>query len=158
MIEPRSKLRISIASLAISASAFLGLIIHEGYSDKAYIPIPGDVPTLGFGTTHGVQMGQRIDPVNAVSRALNDVSTFEGSIKSCVKVPLAQHEYDSLVSFTYNVGSTAFCNSTLVKKLNTQDYEGACLEMLRWTKSKGKQIPGLIIRRQKEFKQCMGLS
>jgi lysozyme len=81
---------------------------------------------------------------------------FEGAIKQCVKVPLKQNEYDSYLSLSYNIGSNAFCKSTLVKKLNLGDYEGACKEILRWDKAGGRVVRGLTIRREKEYKQCMG--
>ena len=77
-------------------------------------------------------------------------------MKSCVKVPLSQNEYDGFVSLTYNNGGQAFCNSTLVKKLNTYDYEGACKEILKWDKFRGKSLKGLTKRRVQEYKQCSG--
>jgi lysozyme len=149
--------RILVAALSLSAVAFGGLVLHEGYSDRAIIPVPGDVPTIGFGTTEGVKMGDRITPPQAVLRALTDVQRFEGALKNCVRVPLHQHEYDAYVSLAYNIGPTAFCGSTLVKKLNAQDYVGACKEVLRWDKFKGRPLPGLTKRRQQEYRRCMGL-
>ena len=86
----------------------------------------------------------------------NKVNMFERQVKSCVKVPLAQYEYDAFVSLTYNIGGQAFCSSTLVKKLNAYDYEGACNEILKWDKFRGKPLPGLTKRRQQENKQCLG--
>lgn len=130
--------------------------MKEGYSDSAIIPVPGDVPTLGFGTTEGVKMGDKITPPQAVARALQDASKYEGALKTCVKVPLHQYEYDAYVSLAYNIGPSAFCNSTLVRKLNTEDYEGACNEILRWDFFRGKPLRGLTIRRQAEHKTCMG--
>jgi lysozyme len=71
------------------------------------------------------------------------------------------------VSFAYNVGSRAFCQSTLVRKLNTEDYAGACAELLRWRFFQGKDcaLPvnarlcgGLATRRQAESRQCLGES
>lgn len=148
--------RIAIAALSLSAAGFVGIVLHEGYSDTAYTPVPGDVPTIGFGTTEGVKPGDRITPPKAVERALRDASKFEGAVKRCVAVPLHQHEYDSMISLSYNIGPTAFCNSTLVKKLNAYDYEGACKEILRWDHFQGKPLRGLTIRRQKEYQQCIG--
>lgn len=145
-----------LAILALSASALVGLALHEGYSDRAIIPVPGDKPTIGFGTTDGVQMGDRITPPQALSRALNDVQKFEGALKQCVKVPLHQHEYDAYISLAYNIGPTAFCGSTLVRKLNAQDYDGACKEILRWDRFKGQPLKGLTVRRQKEYLTCIG--
>lgn len=148
--------RTQLASLTLSAAALVGIALHEGYRDKAYIPVPGDVPTIGFGTTQGVKPGDTITPPKALQRALQDVQQFEGAIKRCVTVPLHQHEYDAYISLSYNIGQTAFCSSTLVRKLNAQDYEGACKQILRWDKFKGSTLPGLTKRRQDEFKQCMG--
>lgn len=148
--------RTLVASLALSASAFVGITLHEGYRGEAYIPVPGDVPTLGFGTTEGVKMGDRTTPPKALERALTDVAKFEGALKRCIKVPLYQHEYDAYIQFAYNVGSGAFCGSTLVKKLNREDYAGACAELLRWTRAGGRELPGLVKRRQAEYRLCLG--
>ena len=150
------KARVVVAALALSASAFVGLLTAEGYRGEAYIPIKGDVPTIGFGTTEGVKLGDKITPVQALGRAVADVEKFEGAVRQCVKVPLYQHEYDAYISFSYNVGASAFCRSTLVKKLNQSDYEGACKELLRWDMAGGRRIEGLTKRRQKEYRQCTG--
>lgn len=150
------KARVVVAALALSASAFVGLLTAEGYRGEAYIPIKGDVPTIGFGTTEGVKLGDKITPVQALGRAAADVEKFEGAVRQCVKVPLYQHEYDAYISFSYNVGASAFCRSTLVKKLNQSDYEGACKELLRWDMAGGRRIEGLTKRRQKEYRQCTG--
>jgi len=151
MIERRT-----LAALALSASALVTLALHEGYSDRAITPVPGDVPTIGFGTTAGVKPGDRITPPQALARALTDVQQFEGALKRCVTVPLHQHEYDAYISLAYNIGSGAFCGSTLVKRLNAGDYAGACGEILRWNKFKGRPLPGLTQRRQQEYRQCLG--
>jgi lysozyme len=148
--------RIAAAALSLSAAAFGSLVVYEGYSDRAYVPVPGDVLTVGFGTTDGVKAGDTITPPKAVQRALQDVAKYEGAIKQCVTVPLHQYEYDAYVSLAYNIGPTAFCGSTLVKKLEAQDYEGACLEILRWDRFKGQQLRGLTIRRQQEYARCKG--
>ena len=148
--------RTQVASLALSAAALVGIVFHEGYSDRAIIPVPGDVPTIGFGTTGGVKMGDRTTPAKALQRALADIGKFEGALKQCVTVPLFQYEYDAYLSLSYNIGSRAFCSSTLVRKLNAQDYTGACNEILRWDKFKGAALPGLTNRRKEELTQCRG--
>ncbi|HQU89607.1 MAG TPA: lysozyme [Denitromonas sp.] len=149
--------------LSLSAAGLVSIVAYEGYTDRAVIPVPGDVPTIGFGTTGGVKMGDRITPPVALARALKDVETFEGALRQCVTVPLHQHEYDALVSFSYNVGSGAFCGSTLVKKLNAGDYPGACNELLRWRfvagrdcSKPGSGCAGLWKRRQDENARCLG--
>lgn len=148
--------RTNVAALVLSASAIIGIVVHEGYSDNAYIPVAGDVPTIGFGTTTGVKLGDKITPIKALERALTDVNAFEAALKTCVKVPLHQYEYDAYISLSYNIGSKAFCSSTLVKLLNEGNYEEACKQILRWDKFRGKPLKGLAIRRQSEYKQCIG--
>ena len=155
--------RVVVAALALSATALVGIALNEGYTDRAVIPIPGDVPTIGFGTTEGVKMGDRITPPKALERALQDVQKFEGALKRCVKVPLHQHEYDAYMSLAYNIGPGAFCSSTLVKLLNAGDYTGACEQILRWKRAAGKDCSvrangcyGLFTRRQSEYTLCMG--
>jgi lysozyme len=146
-----------IATISLSATALVALLVHEGYRDNAYIPVAGDVPTIGFGTTTGVKLGDRTSPEKALTVAMRDVQGFEGAIKECVTVPLHQYEYDAYTSLAYNIGSNAFCKSTLVRKLNAQDYVGACNQILRWDQFKGKPLAGLTKRRQEEYKKCLGL-
>lgn len=145
-----------VAGITISASAFVAIVMSEGFSGKAYIPVPGDVPTIGFGSTEGVKIGDTITAPKAVARALSDVQKYEGALKKCVRVPLSQGEYDAYVSLAYNIGPGAFCGSTLVKKLNASDYEGACQQILVWDKFKGKPLRGLTLRRQQEYRLCVG--
>lgn len=145
-----------LAALALSAAGLVGIVNHEGYTDRAVIPVPGDVPTIGFGTTDGVKMGDRTTPPAALARALRDVSKFEGALKECVRVELTQYEYDAYVSLAYNIGADAFCGSTLVKKLNARDYAGACAEISRWNKMGGKELLGLTRRRAEERAMCEG--
>lgn len=150
------KARIVIGALTLSASALVGIAVHEGYRGEAYIPVKGDVPTIGFGTTGGVKPGDRIEPVQALVRKLADVQKFEGALKQCVRVPLHQHEYDAFLSLAYNIGPGAFCGSTLVRRLNAGDYAGACAEILRWDRFRGEPLRGLTLRRQAENRQCLG--
>jgi len=155
------RIRTALAVLALSAAGFIGILSFEGYSTIAVPPVKGDVPTYGFGTTtHDdgtpVKAGEKITPPKAVERALRDVQRFESAMKKCVKVPLHQWEYDAYISLEYNIGERAFCKSTLVKLLNAGDYAGACREILKWDKFKGKPLRGLTLRRQAEYKRCIG--
>ena len=157
------KQRIAVAIMSLSAAGFAGIVLQEGYTDKAVIPVPGDVPTIGFGTTDGVKMGDKITPPQALGRAVRDIRKCAGALKQCVTVPLSQSEYDAFVSIAYNVGPGAFCKSGIVRKLNAMDYDGACAEIMRWRFFQGKDcaIPankcsGLYSRRKIESEQCRG--
>lgn len=148
--------RVPVKSLALSATLLVSLAGYEGYRSNAYEDIVG-VPTIGFGTTEGVEIGDRIDPIRALVRLQDDADKHARGFSQCLgDVPLAQHEYDAYISWTYNVGISAACGSTLMKKLKAHDYEGACKELLRWKYAGGKVVPGLIKRRLKEYSTCIG--
>ncbi len=169
-----SKARLAIGGLVLSAAAFVGILTRESYTEESIIPTKGDVPTVGFGTTGGVKMGDRTTPVKAAQRALIDVSKYEGAIKRCVTVPLSQSEYDVYVGMSYNIGPTNFCvnrktgqPSNLVKNLNAQDYAAACHSILEYKYAAGydcstvingkpnKRCYGVWIDRENSFKKCM---
>lgn len=149
--------RTIVASLTLSASALVGLAIHEGYRDEAYIPVKGDRLTLGFGDAQGVKPGDKTDPVRALIRLNQQADVFQQQMRQCIgDVPMYQHEWDSVISWSFNVGSRAACGSTLVKKLQSFDYAGACKELLRWDRFNGAPLAGLTKRRQEEYQLCMG--
>lgn len=148
--------RIRIAGLVLSASAFVSIALHEGYRSEAYTPVQGDVPTIGFGTTENVKLGDKISVERALVKLMADSSKFEKAVKECAPVPMYQYEFDAYVSLAYNIGAKAFCESTLVKRLNEKNYVAACAEILRWDKFKGKALPGLTKRRKEEYTKCIG--
>lgn len=149
--------RTLVASLTLSASALVGLAIHEGYRDTAYTPVKGDRLTIGFGDAQGVKPDQKTDPVRALIRLNFQADVFQQEMRRCIgDVPMYQYEWDSIISWAFNIGSKAACGSTLVRKLQALDYPGACKELLRWNRFQGKVLPGLTQRRQDEYKQCMG--
>ena len=148
--------RLSVGVLSLTAAGLVSLANLEGFSGEAYIPVPGDVPTIGFGSTVGVELGDTISVPAALGRLMRDVGDAESAIGRCVKVPLSQGEYDAYTSFAFNVGGTAFCASTLVKKLNSRDYQGACAELKRWVYVDGRVVQGLVNRREAEYQRCIG--
>lgn len=154
MIKPST--RQSVGGLGISAALLVSVMMHEGYTDKAVIPVPGDVPTIGVGRTEGVHMGDKTEPVREMMMLLKNLDNYGNGIKACINVPLYQYELDAFVSLAYNIGINAFCNSTLVKKLNAGDYVGACEQIMIWDKFKGKPLKGLTNRRSEEYRTCRG--
>lgn len=124
----------------------------EGFSEKAY-PDPAHgwrVPTIGYGTTSGVKMGDTITKERAEELLREDVKRFEGYVDRLVKVPLTQGMFDALVSFTYNLGPGALEKSTLLDQLNRGDYDSAAEQFGRWVKAGGKTLAGLVRRRAAE--------
>ena len=121
----------------------------QAYDDGA------GVWTIGIGTTiypNGVKVkkGDKCTLEQAHEYLAHDMIEFEKTVNDSVKVPLSQNQFDALVSLAYNIGSTAFKNSTLLKKLNAKDYVGAADQFLVWNKGGGKVLKGLVRRRDAE--------
>lgn len=130
-----SRARIAIASLTLSAAALVGLASREGYTEQAVVPVKGDVPTMGFGsTTHedgqAVQMGDRTTPVKALQRTLAYTQQAEAGFKTCVDVPLHQGEFDLYLDFAYQYGMPTLCGSAIAAHLRAQRYAQACAALL----------------------------
>lgn len=151
--------RTPVAALVVSAALLVGIATYEGYVDVAVPPVPGDVPTNGFGATGpDIGLGDTTTPVRALIRLAADADRFARAVKRCAPVPMFQREFDAYVSLAYNIGEGAFCASTLAKKLNAGDYAGACAEILRWDWFRGRRLRGLTKRRQAEYRQCVGVA
>ena len=116
------------------------------------------IPTIGIGHTAGVNYGDSCTKEQAYSWFFQELEReYEPAVNAvCRQVPIMQHQFDALVSFTYNCGVGAFNTSTLRKKLVAKDYVGAGAQFLAWDKGvvNGKLIalPGLTARRRSERK------
>lgn len=108
--------------------------------------------TIGWGTTKNVKPGMKITQQQADEMFRRDLAEFEAAIAKYVKVPLSQNQIDALISLVYNIGTGAFSQSTLLKKLNANDIQGAANEFPRWCKANGKELAGLKRRREAERK------
>ena len=128
---------------------------------KAY-PDPGSKNgepwTIGWGHTGPeVKPGLVWTQEQADAAFLVDMARFERAVTELVKVPLLQGHFDALVLFAYNVGRKALETSTLLRKLNAGDYDGAALEFRRWNKNDGKVMRGLTRKRSAEECLFMGM-
>lgn len=122
----------------------------ESLQLKAY-KCPAGILTIGYGHTGpDVLPGMTINQVAADVYLKLDCAVAEHAINRLVKIPLNQNQFDALVSLVFNIGTGAFQRSTLLKRINEGDFGAASDEFLKWTKSKGKELPGLVIRRNKE--------
>ena len=121
----------------------------EGLYLQAY-RCPAGVPTIGYGHTAGVAMGQTITQQQADDYLRRDVRQFERAVERQVSVPLTQGQFDALVSFAFNLGEGALAQSTLLRLLNAGDYAGAAAQFDRWNKAGGRVLPGLVRRRAAE--------
>ena len=107
----------------------------EGLRTTAYKCSAG-VWTIGYGHTQQVKAGQIITKAQADAFLQLDISKANAAITRLVSVPITQNERDALASFIFNVGVGAFQTSTMLKKLNGSDKQGAANEFLRWDKAR----------------------
>lgn len=129
----------------------------EGLRLKAY-PDPAhgwSVPTIGYGHTSAagapvVTEGMRITEAEADAILRRDLGQYEDAVRRAVNVPLNENQFSALVSFTFNLGPGNLRKSTLLRKLNAGDYDGAAVEFARWNKAGGKVMAGLTRRRAAE--------
>lgn len=117
---------------------------------EAYLPTKDDVWTIGWGHTKDVYKGMKITVEQAEQFFREDIAWAEAAVNNYVKVGLTQNQFDALVSFVFNIGTTHFKKSTALKRLNAGNYEGAAEAMKWWNKQKGKVLRGLINRRNEE--------
>lgn len=168
--------RSPIAALVVSAALLVGIATQEGYVDVAAPPVPGDVPTNGFGSTGpDIKLGDKTNPVRALVRLAADTDKKAQAVKRCAPVPMYPYEFDAYVSLTYNIGEGLFCGSSIPPKLKAGDYAAACNTILEFvcgpateatrakpgercysTKKPLRVLRGLESRRQTEYRQCIG--
>ena len=165
-----NKPRAAISALALSAAGLIALVSHEGYREKAYVPVPGDRPTVGFGSTFNpdgtpVKLGDTATPQKALRMTLAHVGKDELNLKRCVTGKLNQAEYDVLVDFAYWRGSGGACRSEVVQAINRGDYLAQCdaylnLDLRRAAgkdcKDPANRCRGVWLRAQERYSKCLG--
>ena len=121
----------------------------EGCKLEAYLDAV-DVPTIAYGRTKEVQMGDTCTQQQAEDWLEEELVEYEGYVEKAVTVPLEQNQFDALVSWTYNLGPSNLNKSTALKLLNMSEYDGVPAQLKRWNKAGGKVLDGLVRRREAE--------
>lgn len=153
---PAAKSKTRLVGVVL-ASAIGVVAAHEGLRTKAYIPIPGDVPTICFGETRGVKLGD-VKTVEECRAMLGPrLVEFEQGMRACLTNPdaIPDGAYVAFLSVSYNIGTKGFCGSSMARRANAGDLRGACDALLLWDKANGKRIPGLTRRRHEERTMCL---
>lgn len=155
MAHQANKPLIGLALAAVVASAAL----WEGDRRTAYEDIVG-VWTVCYGHTgKDVVRNRTYTKQECEALLAKDIASHEKGVLKCTNVPLSQDEQHAYTLFAYNVGVNAYCNSSLLKKLNAGDRQGACNGLLKWVYAEGKYVKGLYNRRVYERQICVrGLS
>jgi lysozyme len=125
----------------------------EGERLQIYNDVAG-YPTIGIGhlIIDGEDFSGGITHDQAMRLLADDIRHTENSVNRYVDVSLVQHQFDALVSFTFNVGGGAFRRSTLLRRLNAGKPDDVPAQLRRWNRAGGKVVNGLINRRDAECK------
>ena len=124
----------------------------EGCRLTAY-KCPAGVWTIGYGHTSAagspeVTPGMTITQQEAEDILRRDLVKYENGVIKLVNVDLTQGQFDALVDFAYNAGVGALGKSTLLKKVNAEDFDAVPTELMKWTKAGGRELAGLVRRRR----------
>lgn len=136
--------------MRLSLSARERLKRLEGFRANAYIPVPGDRVTIGYGFTDGVKIGDRMTREEADARLVEELRPYEMAVwQGCTREP-NQNEFDAMVLLCFNIGPAGFKRSTVLKAHNRGDCQAAARAFGLWNKSGGKVYAGLTKRRSEE--------
>lgn len=141
---------------ALMAAAVALVGTWEGLRTVAYRDVVG-IPTVCFGETRGVKMGDRYS-VDECKVMLGDALVeFETGMRRCLKAPdtIPAQSYVAFLSLSYNIGTTAFCGSTVARRANAGDIRGACEAIPVWNRAGGRVVQGLVNRRAEERTICL---
>jgi GH24 family phage-related lysozyme (muramidase) len=168
---PTPRKRIIIAALTVSAAAFTTWQTREGFTDHAVIPVKGDVPTIGHGSTHyengaPVKMGDTITRPRAAQLARNLMAKDENDFRASLPpdTRLYQAEYDVYLDFVGQYGIGNWRKSSMRRDVIAGKYAQACADLLHYRFVAGydcstpgnRRCPGVWTRQQARFHQCMG--
>lgn len=152
-MQTKSRLKKSGALMA-AAVALVGT--WEGVRTVAYRDIVG-IPTVCFGETRGVKMGDRYTLDECKAMLGDGLVEFEHGMRACLKNPdaIPDKPYVTFLSLSYNIGTRAFCGSTVARRANAGDIRGACNAIPMWNKAGGRVVKGLVNRRAEERQICL---
>lgn len=126
---------------------------YEGTVFSTYRDPVGIITACTGHTGPELKMGKTYTREQCEEMLYKDLAKHADAL-NCVRTPLTDGQRAAFLSFAFNVGDDAFCRSTMVRKANAGDIDGACAELSRWTYAGGKQLPGLVRRRAAERQLC----
>lgn len=174
--------RLPAKYIGVSAAALISLfVMREDIKLTAFIPVPGDVPTIAAGTTvypdgTRVKLGDTVTPKRAIILLGHDADTHTQALMRCIgDIPLYQRELDAYSALAHNVGPANVCGSSIPAKLVAHQYDAACATIRDFVcgpadeahrakpgekcysqKKRLRVLRGLVNAREREYKWCMG--
>lgn len=129
----------------------------EGLRTTAY-PDPatrGHPWTVCYGETKGVKPGDQHTVAECKAMLAASLEEYALGVERCVTTPMTDGAYAAFVSLAYNIGTGAFCKSSVARLQNAGEPRAACDAMLKWNRAAGVVFPGLSRRRQAERALCL---
>ena len=151
-MTPRQRLAAKIGAGAV-ALVLPVVMLYEGTVLRSYVDPVGIVTACTGHTGPELRMGQTFTKEQCETMLYGDLLKHADAL-NCIKTPLADNQKAAFLSFAFNVGSSAFCKSTLARKANAGDLMGACAELSRWVMAGGRELSGLVKRRAAERQLC----
>jgi len=136
--------------MKLSISARQKLKDFEGFREYAYIPVKGDVWTIGYGFTKGVGKGDHMTLAEADARLVSELVEYERAVYFACTIAPNQNEFDAMVLLCYNIGIAGFKRSSVLRAHNRGDSQAAARAFSLWNRSGGKVYRGLTRRRAEE--------
>lgn len=150
----RNRLSLKIGAGATALAVPL-VMLYEGTVLQSYRDPIGIITACVGHTGPELRMGQKYTRQQCEDMLYGDLLKHTVAL-DCIKQPMADEQKAAFLSFAFNVGNKAFCDSTLARKANAGDMPGACAELSRWTRAGGRELPGLVKRRAAERELCEG--
>lgn len=143
-------------SAAVGAALVALVGAWEGLRTTAYKDIVG-VPTVCYGETKGVKMGDKYTVAECKEMLKKSLDEHSLRMEACLKSPqtVPDEVYIAAASLTYNIGSGAFCKSSMARYINSKEYKKACDSLKLYNKAGGRVVQGLVNRRADEYKICI---
>ena len=151
-MTPRQRLVAKIGAGAV-ALVLPVVVLYEGTVLRSYVDPVGIVTACTGHTGPELRMGQTFTKEQCETMLYGDLLKHTAAL-DCIKHPMTDGQKAAFLSFAFNVGNKAFCDSTLARKANAGDMPGACAELSRWTRAGGRELPGLVKRRAAERELC----
>ncbi|MGQ0565592.1 MAG: lysozyme [Gemmobacter sp.] len=147
-----------VAGVGAAIAAVIGLALpmikdHEGLRTQAYRD-PVGIPTICFGETLGVEMGDRATVAECEAMLQPRLEGFLREMRACTAVTLPAKTEAALLSFTYNLGTGVYCRNMAAPRINQGKFWEACAAMSLYTRARGRELPGLVRRRAEERALC----
>ena len=151
-MNAKAKLTVKIGAGAVALA--IPLVVHfEGYVPWVHRDPIGRLAACYGHDDQTMTPGKRFTAAECQAMLDEDLLKHAQAL-DCIKQPMTDGQKAAFVSFAFNVGNKALCDSTLARKANAGDMAGACAELSRWTRAGGRELPGLVKRRAAERELC----